>query len=105
MEPAQVPSIASYFPYRLAIAQEILFKTRGSTREESRAFHFRMSLRIEASDADHQAIPARRDCRHCHRVWPDSSGYLARHYCDREYPWRHVENQVHGDQYLPEIAP
>jgi hypothetical protein len=40
MEPAQVPSIAGYLPYRLAIAQEFLFKTPASTREESPRFSF-----------------------------------------------------------------
>jgi hypothetical protein len=44
MEPAQVPSIANGLPYRLAIAQEILFKTPASTREESPRFSFQNGI-------------------------------------------------------------
>jgi pilus assembly protein Flp/PilA len=44
MEPARVPSIASYLPYRFAIAQEILSKTPASTREESPRFSFQNGI-------------------------------------------------------------
>jgi pilus assembly protein Flp/PilA len=46
MEPAQSPEDVTCLPYRLGIAQELLFKTRCKPARESRAFHFRMPLWI-----------------------------------------------------------